>query len=283
MPIVALLTDFGVSDGFAGAMKGVILGIAPETALIDISHDVPPQDIRAGAFVLKAASPYFPSGTIFCAIVDPGVGSARRIIAVRTARASFVAPDNGLLSWALRSEHIQAIVEVTEPRYWLPEVSRTFHGRDIFAPVAAHLAAGLPIDYLGFALQDVVHFPLPEPRLESGGDVRGEVIYVDHFGNMVTDIELDPRDNRITNLPGDERGVHITADTRIRVGDRWVKALANSYADVEPGELLALVGSSGHLELALRNGSAALALGAGIGTPIRVSGVRGEPHASPQH
>ena len=202
MTIVALLTDFGVSDGYVGIMKGVILGIAPETALVDISHDIPPQGIRAGAFVLKAASPYFPPGTIFVAVVDPGVGSERRIIAVRTPRAFYVGPDNGVLSWALQREDVQETINVTESGYWLPDVSRTFHGRDIFAPVAAHLAAGLPISRLGERIEDPVILPLPAPHLESDQVVRGEVIYVDRFGNLITDIQLDARDRRIANLSG---------------------------------------------------------------------------------
>ena len=283
MTIVALLTDFGMSDSYAGVMKGVILGIAPETVLIDISHDIPPQDIRAGAFVLKSASPYFPLGTIVVAIVDPGVGSERRIIAVRTSRALFIAPDNGVLSWALHGEDVQEIVSVTESRYWLPKVSRTFHGRDIFAPVAAHLANGLPIDRLGRPIQDPIHLPLPRPRLETGGVVHGEVIYIDRFGNLVTDIQLDPGDHRITNLSGCERDVHLNSAIRVQIREHRINSIRDDYADGEPGEMLALVGSSGHLEVAVCNGNAALLLGGTVGMPVRVTLSLGASQTSAHH
>ena len=162
MSIITLLTDFGTADGYAGIMHGVILRINPQATVVDLCHDIPPQDVQAAAFVLATAYPYFPAETIHVAVVDPGVGSERRAIAVRTPRGTFVAPDNGLLSYILAREPVSEAVHLTEARYWLSPLSSTFHGRDLFAPVAAYLSLGVPLPEMGPALHDPVRFVLPE-------------------------------------------------------------------------------------------------------------------------
>lgn len=277
MAIVTLTTDFGLADGYVGAMKGVILSIAPDVTLVDISHEIMPQDVRGGAFVLKSASLYFPPGAIHVAVVDPGVGSKRRALAIQTRRAIFVGPDNGVLSWALEREHIQAIINVDQPEYWLGAVSHTFHGRDIFAPVAAHLARGVPIHHLGTPVDDMIFLPLPRPSYDESGILHSEVIYVDRFGNLVTGIEVDPaaacEDSvccRIVNLPASAPALCLTSRARVEIAGRLIHTIVRSYADVASGNLLALIDSSGHLEIAVRNGNAATALKARVGAPVRV-------------
>src|SRR5208282_3166379 len=172
----------GTRDWFVGTMKGVVAGIAPKARVIDLTHDLPQGDIRGGAFALAASCRYFPKGTVHVAVVDPGVGSRRKAIAVQTAKSIFVGPDNGVLSWALAKEKITAIHALENEAYFLQPVSRTFHGRDVFAPVAAYLSRGLPIRKLGRALKDFVRLTWPEPRVRRGG-IEGEVVYIDRFGN----------------------------------------------------------------------------------------------------
>lgn len=234
--VVALLTDFGYRDVYVGVMKGVMLGLAPGLRLVDLSHDLPPYDVQAGMLALDAAWPYLPVGTVFLCVVDPGVGTPRRPIVARAADRLFVGPDNGLFSLLPDPE----AREITAP-WGLPRRSRTFHGRDLFAPVAAHLAAGAPFHAVGPRV-DMIRRPPPAPD----GD-RGEVIYVDHYGNCVT------------NLPGRHAGA-------LEVGQRSAP-VREAYGDAAPGSLLALTGSTGRLELAVRNGSAA-ALGIQVGDPV---------------
>lgn len=258
MTIITLTTDFGTTDGYVGAMKGVILGLAPNATLVDISHDVPPQDVRHGARILATAAPFFPPGVIHVAVVDPGVGSARRGIALRTADATFVGPDNGLFTPFL-PERLACVV-LTNPVTHRRPISATFHGRDIFAPVAAHLAQGLPLTELGPVVDDPVSWPDPRPRRLPDGRLRAEVVYVDRFGNLVTNVGLaewksaDLRDLRIV-----VGGVSVT--------------VCRTYADVEKGTLLALVGSDGYLEIAVREGSAAERLGLDVGATLAVWGM----------
>jgi len=278
MTVITLTTDFGLADGYVGAMKGVILSIAPDVKVVDISHEILPQDVRGGAFVLKAASPYFPPGAIHVAVVDPGVGSRRRVLAVQTSRATFIGPDNGVLSWALKRERVQAIVHVDQPDYWLGVVSHTFHGRDIFAPVAAHLARGVPISHLGSPASDMLSLPLPYPRYDEAGVLHSEVIYIDRFGNLITGIEAEPLAAcaetvccRLINLSDGAPELCLTSRARVEIAGRLIHGLVCSYADVASGELLALVDSSGHLEVAVRNGNAAAALKAYVGAPVRVT------------
>jgi len=254
--VVALLTDFGTDDAYVGIMHGVILRINPEASIVDVCHNIAPQDVQAAAFVLSTAYPYFPTETIHVVVVDPGVGSERRAIAVRTRRGTFVAPDNGVLSYVLARECVSQTVQVTNARYWLSPLSDTFHGRDVFAPVGAHLSLGLSLSELGPPVRDLVRLTLAEPSVGEDGTILGQVLHVDRFGNLVTNIrrELLCPDQTL----------------RTRVADREVPGLVKTYAAAAGGELLALVGSSGYLEISLRGGSAAAALKVGRGAEVVV-------------
>jgi S-adenosylmethionine hydrolase len=256
MSIITLTTDFGTADGYVGTMKGVILGINPRVRLIDISHHIAPQAVRQAAYVLSTAVPYFPVDTVHLVVVDPGVGSARRSIAVQTPAAFFVGPDNGVFSLVLDDERrtSSSIVHLTNPRYWRPEVSHTFHGRDIFAPVAAHLSRGVTLAELGVPVDDPVILPVLRPEHHADGSLTGHVLHTDHFGNVITDVPAQL-------LPEPDRLVVEVAGWRI-VG------LRPTYAATEPGELLALVGSDGLLEIAVREGSAAQELGVKVGDAL---------------
>jgi len=255
--IITLCTDFGTRDGYVGAMKGVLLSIAPQATLIDIAHDIPRQSVADGAFTLATACGYFPENTIHLVVIDPGVGSARRLVAVRTSRYFFVAPDNGVLTYALQEQDPLEIVHLTRREYWRSVVSHTFHGRDIFGPVAAHLANGVPLRELGERGQDLVRLPLSAPVQTKDGMIRGHVIHVDQFGNLVTDIPAQMLAHRQAS--------------RITVGQARIQGIATTYAAVEPGDLLALIGSHGHLEIAVREGSAAQVASAGIGASVEVA------------
>ena len=255
MIIVTLTTDFGTADGYVGAMKGLILSLAPQVTLVDISHSVPPQDVHHGARLLATAAPHFPDGTVHVAVVDPGVGSTRRGIALKTPHATFIGPDNGLFTPFLREQI--ACVALTNPATLRHPVSATFHGRDIFVPVAAHVVNGLPFDDLGPPIRDPVLLPLPQTQRLSTGGLRGAVVYVDHFGNLVTNLG-----------PSLGEGTSVK-DIRIVVGG-IVLDLCRTYADVPPDELVALVGSDGYLEIAVRDGSAAERLGLDVGAVVEV-------------
>jgi S-adenosyl-L-methionine hydrolase (adenosine-forming) len=249
--IVTLLTDFGLADTYVGQMKGAILAVAPGATLVDLTHAVPPQAVIAGAFLLWSAVEPFPPGSIHLAVVDPGVGSSRRPIAVRSVRGDvLVGPDNGLLVPALdRLGGLTAAIELTDPAVWRPSPSSTFHGRDVFGPVAGQLAAGVPLERLGSPVEQPARpFELPRP---SGH--HGQVVHVDTYGNLVT------------NLPG----TGLPPRFHVRVGD-FVVPSASHYAAVEPGALLALVGSAGLLELSARDASAAAITGAVRGAPVLV-------------
>jgi S-adenosylmethionine hydrolase len=255
--IITLTTDFGLADGYVGTMKGVVLGIDPTATIVDISHDIPSQDVREAAYTLYAAYPYFPQGTIHVVVVDPGVGSERRAIALRTARATFVAPDNGVLSYVVAVEKVEEIVQLTNPRYHLSPVSRTFHGRDIFAPAAAHLARGVRLAELGQPLTEIVTFPLPRPQVRPDGAIVGQVIHVDRFGNLITSI-----------MSKDLADPPLLRDSIVEVKGQSIQGLANNYAEGTPGKLLALVGSSDHLEIAVSGSSAAQTLEAEVGDEV---------------
>src|SRR5579862_6556564 len=253
-PVIALLTDFGTRDHYAGTMKGVALGICPDATLVDISHDLPAHDVLAGALELAAAYKYFPSGTIFLVVVDPGVGSTRRGIAAESGDYKFVAPDNGVLT-AVFDEHApKKTVELSERRYARPTVSRTFEGRDRFAPAAAWLAKGIQMVALGRTITDFHQLDLPRPRQE--GDVlKGEVVRIDRFGNIVTN--LDRRTcERLTNGSG---------TLRLTVGGRTIARLVSTFSEIGAGEIAALFGSTDHLECAAHAESAAAVLGVAVG------------------
>lgn len=252
-PIVSLTTDFGRRDGYVGTMEGVILGICPTTAISHLSHQIPPQNIGAGAFVLYQSFEYFPPHAVHCVVVDPGVGSARRAVAVKTARGTFVGPDNGVLGLALSAAPPLAAVELTNPRYRLPHPGATFHGRDIFAPAAAHLAAGVPLTELGPPAENLVQLDVLRPP--APGWCR--VIHVDHFGNVVLSLT--------------QADVPEPASLALRIGETRIRSLRRTFADVSEGELLAYVGSTrSHIEIAMRKGNAAQSLDVQPGDLVQV-------------
>ncbi|HEY3886061.1 MAG TPA: SAM-dependent chlorinase/fluorinase [Vicinamibacterales bacterium] len=257
-PVLALLTDFGTRDHYAGAMKGVMLGICPDATLVDITHDVPPHDVLAGALELAAAYKYFPAGTIFIAVVDPGVGSGRRAIAADTGDYRFVAPDNGLLTLVLRETPAKKIVELTERRYARPTVSRTFEGRDRFAPAGAWLAKGIQLSALGRPLPDVQRLDIPAP-VPGPDRITGTVLRVDRFGNLVTNIDRKLMERLAQGSP-------LTIDA----GGRRVERLVATYAELPPDGVGALFGSTDHLELAAPSASAAERLGLTRGATVTV-------------
>ena len=244
-PIIALLTDFGTQDHYAGTIKGVILGICPDVTLVDITHDIPPHDVTAGALELAAAYKYFPAGTIFVAVVDPGVGSARRGFAVDTGDYRFVAPDNGVLTQVLRESPPKKMVELTERRYARPTVSHTFEGRDRFAPAAAWIAKGTQFTALGRPVSDF--HKLDIPVADAGADsVRGVVLRVDRFGNLVTNIDRKTVERLAQAGP-------LTIDA----GGQRIDRLVATYAELPADGVGALFGSTDHLEVAAPSSSAA--------------------------
>lgn len=256
---ITLLTDFGAQDVFVGILRGVILSIAPEARIVDLTHLIPPQDVRQGARALARAAPYFPAGTIHLAVVDPGVGSARRPLGARLGPHFFVGPDNGLVTLlvrrAQRTQESCDFVHLDRREYWLNEVSHIFHGRDIFAPVAAHLARGVLLADLGSPVSDPVLLEFAEPQVTARG-LRGEVTSIDHFGNVLTNIEPEHL--------GELRIL------RVRIGEVEILGLARTFGERPPGELLALWSSDGHLCLAEANGNAARRLGARPGEAVEV-------------
>ncbi len=259
MPIITLTTAFGLKDGFVGTMKGVIWSLCPEARLADITHEISPQNILEGALVLSRAYSFFPPGTFHLAVVDPGVGTGRRPLAARLGEHYFVGPDNGLFTPILEKVEQQggriAFFHADNPHYWLPEVSHTFHGRDVFAPVAAHLAKGAPLSELGSPIDDPIRIHLPQPEKTKTG-WQAHIVGIDHFGNLSTDFsaseDLDAR-----------RAV-------IRIANREIHGLIQSFGDRSPGDLVALKNSAGFLEIAVVNGSAAQTLGASMGDLVEL-------------
>ncbi len=249
---LTLLTDFGTADGYAAAMKGVIASMAPDVRVEDASHEIPPGDIEAGTWALARYWRLYPPGTVHVVVVDPGVGGERRALCVRADGRLLVAPDNGVLTRVLEEAETWAAAAIQERRYLRPEISRTFHGRDVFAPAAAHLALGVPVEALGPPVPDPVRLQLPRFSITPEA-VLGSIVHVDRFGNLVT------------NIPATWVSAgHVVA------GGRDLGAARRSYVDVAPGEALALVGSAGLLELSVRDGSAARVLGLGRGAEVRV-------------
>jgi len=277
--VITLTTDFGLSDAYVAVMKGVILSINPEATLVDICHTIKPQNISQAAFVLSTAYPYFPQGTIHVVVVDPGVGTERRAVALQSPSAYFVAPDNGVLSYVLEQPSarpkpkatrrprltdlpkqkklgpgMQAVV-LTRPQFWRSPVSTTFHGRDIFAPVGAWLSRGVPLRELGEPVPSLAVLPLTCPHREPDGSLAGHVLHIDSFGNLITSIKGD-------DLPETRNGISIEVRKRV------INGLSRTYGEAEA--LLALIGSSGHLEVSLKGGSAAGFLGAEVGDEVRI-------------
>ncbi|KAB8144920.1 SAM-dependent chlorinase/fluorinase [Chloroflexia bacterium SDU3-3] len=263
--IVTLTTDFGSSDSYVGIMKGVILGVNRAAQMVDITHEIRPQNIQQTAYMVQTFYRFFPQGTVHVIVVDPGVGSERQAIALQTPEATFVAPDNGVLTYAYRealarwgAEQVR-VHALTEPRFWLPDVSRTFHGRDVFAPVAAHLSRGVGVEQLGPQLAGLHEAQLDEPSVDWRGALVGQIIHVDHFGNYITNI-----------CPQHIAQSGLGQKFAIEILDERITKICDTYAEGEVGVLIALFGSSGRLELSVRNGSAAHLLGVGVGDNVKV-------------
>lgn len=258
MAIITLLTDFGNRDGFVGTMKGVIWQICPQAQIADISHQIAPQNITEGAIALWRAVRFFPAGTVHIAVIDPGVGTGRRAMAAQIGSQFFVGPDNGLFTPlvedAQKAGAETRFVELDQPRYWLQQVSRTFHGRDIFAPVGAHLASGVALEELGTPFTDPVLLPLSKPVKTADG-YKAHIAVVDAFGNLTTDL-----------LWTEVAGRELLISTK----DKVIHGLSPSYGHHQPGELIALVDSENYIEIAVVNGSAAKALGARVGDSVEV-------------
>lgn len=257
-PVIAFLSDFGTRDHYAGTMKGVVLGICPDAVLVDITHDIPPHDVLTATLELAASYRYFPLGTIFLVVVDPGVGSARRGIAAETPDFKFVAPDNGVLTSVLRETPPRRVVELTERRYARPTVSRTFEGRDRFAPAAAWLAKGIELTALGRPAGSVLTIDIPAPE-SSSDTISGQVLRVDRFGNLVTNIDRKTFER-----------IAQAGAIQIVVGDHPISRFVATYAEAVAGELCALFGSTDHVEIAVNAGSAAERLSLGRGARVTV-------------
>lgn len=259
-PIVTLTTDFGLTDHFVGTMKGVILDIAPETQIVDISHAVQAFDVLDGALTIAQAYTYFPAGTVHLVVVDPGVGTARRPILVSSERHHFVAPDNGVLSLVYAREERLHVRHVTAEHYSLQPVSNTFHGRDIFAPIAAYLAKGVDSEKFGEEITDFTRFNAPKPKPAEKG-IKGIVLKVDRFGNLITNITPQdmPMLMQLDPLP-----------FKIVVGKKEISNIRTLYAEGEPGEVFGILGSMGYLEIAANRASAAQLTGVGKGAEVNI-------------
>lgn len=257
--VITLLTDFGLADFFVGAMKGVILSIHREAVIVDLTHLIPPQDIYAAALTLADSYATFPEGTIHVAVVDPGVGSERRAVLIETARYFFLGPDNGLFTLVLEDEAPRRTIHITAERFFRHPVSRTFHGRDVFAPVAAWLSRGVDPSTFGPEIADLVRLPIP--RVERLGEKRwcGQVIHVDRFGNLITNVMA-------REIPVEA----LRVGGKIFVNGHEVSALRTHYQEAAPGELFALIGSTGRVEISIRQGSAATTLGVGRGARVEI-------------
>lgn len=256
MRIITLLTDFGSADPFVGIMKGVILGINPRVEIVDLCHGVSPQDVLEAAFLLHCSYRYFPRGTIHVIVVDPGVGGQRKSLLAEGVHGYYIAPDNGVLSYLFASGEIQRVVEITAEGYFLHPVSQTFHGRDIFAPVAAHLSGGETLDRFGRPTTTYVRLVLPTPEKKREGYLVGSVLHVDRFGNLVTNIST-------SDISG-------FREFRVSVKNRKIHGLVESYESLTAGEIGTILGSAGYLEIFTNRGSAARVLKAGRGATVRV-------------
>lgn len=254
---IVLLTDFGSRDGYVGVMKGVIAGIAPQTPIIDLSHDIPPQDVQAAGFILWRHYRYFPLGTIFCCVVDPGVGSSRKIWALEADGYRFIAPDNGLLDKVMYEAKLKLLMEVENPAVMLSPISHTFHGRDIFAPTAAHLAAGFLFTQLG-PIADFRLPPSPWVDIKDAGVYTAHVIDIDVYGNLILNL-------RLNHIPS-----HLHVEN-IHIGGHLLHGLSNTYTDIADQHLGAIHASHGLLEISIRNGNAAEKTNSVKGTPCKVA------------
>lgn len=270
-PVITLLTDFGLADSYVGTMKGVILAICSQAAVVDISHEIVPQAVQQAAYLLSTAVPYFPHGTVHLVVVDPGVGTDRRPVIVRTDRAMYVAPDNGVLTLALAQDPARIAVDITKSQYHLSPVSATFHGRDIFAPAAAHLADGVHPRDMGdpFPVSDLFTLPLSHPTRQGDTAWLGEVLHIDRFGNLITNIPGSLV--RAQSKPAGSEVPIPCAGISVNIAGTRIVGLARTFAEADPHLPLAYVGSTGHLEIAIRDGNAAAQLGITVGEPVQVT------------
>jgi S-adenosylmethionine hydrolase len=259
MTILSLTTDFGNLNGFVGTMKGVIYSICPEVKIADITHEIPAQDIRTGAIALWRASAYFPKGSVHVAVIDPGVGTKRRAIAAKLGDQYYVMPDNGLITPMLEDAEAAGlevrIVHLDKPDYWLPQVYTTFHGRDIFAPVGAHLAAGVPLEMLGTVIDDPVRLPLPKPVKTDEG-IEGSIVVIDVFGNCSTNV-------RVSEVADLEKA-------SLSIAGHVIRGVLPSYGHAKIGDLVAVTDSEGFIEVAVVNGSAAKTYGIRLDDTVRI-------------
>jgi len=259
MTVLTITTDFGITNGFVGVMKGVIYGIAPEVKIVDISHLISAQNVLEGAYAMWRAVPFFPPGSVHVGVVDPGVGTKRRPIGARLGDQYFIAPDNGLLTPLVLDAEQNGdpieFVHLENRKYWLPKVSNTFHGRDIFAPTGAHLAAGIPLSELGTSITDPIRLDMPRPEKTDDG-WKAHVTIIDIFGNLTTDLPAEALEGNHNVL--------------IRIRDREIDGIIDSYGHREIGELVAVVDSEYYIEIAVVNGSAAKKLGAQVGDVVEI-------------
>lgn len=260
MTLITLLTDFGNQDGFAGIMKGVIWRISPQVQIADLTHEISPQNVLQGALILAQAVPFFPAETIHVAVVDPGVGTSRRALGISTANQFFIGPDNGIFTAVLELSEAKGykteIYHLDAPEFWLPQVSRSFHGRDIFAPVAAHLANGRSLSDMGSLIDNPVRITIPRPVKTRDG-WKGQIVAIDHFGNLISNIKK----------------THLTEPLRVKVlvGNEKIEKLSNSFGECPSGDLIAMIDSSENLAVSVVNGSAAERLKAKVGDPISIT------------
>jgi S-adenosylmethionine hydrolase len=259
MAVITLTTDFGSGDHEAGVLKGVIWSIAPRAQIADLSHEITPQYVLEAALLLWRVARYFPDGTIHVAVVDPGVGTARRAIAAQLGTQYFVGPDNGLVSLLLtrveESKQPTSFIHLDRPEFWLPEVSNVFHGRDVFAPVAAHLAAGTPLKALGRQIDDPIRLEIPKPSRKSNGWI-GQVIHIDHFGNLATNLNVNH--------------LRLMKEVIIKIKGEQITGMVSTFGDRPAGSLIALLDSSGSLAISVVNGSAARSLKVRMGDEFEV-------------
>ncbi|MFB3897375.1 MAG: S-adenosyl-l-methionine hydroxide adenosyltransferase family protein [bacterium] len=254
--IITLTTDFGTSDTYLAQMKGVILSINPKAMIIDITHSISPQNIREAAFIFSTAYRYFPKGTIHVVVIDPGVGSERKALLVQTDNYYFLAPDNGVLSYVIQNEHTKHLIQLENRKYFLPSVSSTFHGRDIFAPAAAHLSLGIPATKFGPAAEKLIKFPIPEPGIIDT-QIYGHILHIDHFGNIITDIS-----KAFWNQTIGKKKFSIV------IGKKKINRIVETFAEGNPGDIIAYFGSTEFLEIAIVNGNAVATLNIAMDEPI---------------
>ncbi len=254
MPIITILSDFGLRDHFVAAAKGVILNLNPDVTLVDISHQIAPQDIFSGAFTLGQSYSYFPSGTVHLAVVDPGVGTARKVLAATAGGHFFVAPDNGILTYIMEAHEDFTAYEVTADHYFRKPVSTTFHGRDIFAPIAAWISRRIELHQLGPVLKSPVRLQIPALKRVRDALIQGTILSVDQFGNLITNL----------------RPADVPVSCKIVAGQKEITGFRKTYAEGNPGEVIIVPGSTGYLEIAVKGGSAAATLNLKAGFPIGV-------------